>query len=497
MADSKKVLLQALHICKSFPSVKALDDINFDLYAGEVHALLGENGAGKSTLMKIFSGVYTKDSGDIIINGEKIDISSPRQAQQLGIGIVHQELNLCPHLTIAENIFLGREYAVKGILHKQRQKGECKKLLQKMAIDLDPDTLVGDLPVSKQQMVEICKILSTDANIIIMDEPTSALSETEIDELFLLMHELKQQGKGIIYISHRLEELARITDRVTILRDGTFIGTYPFKDMTLDSIISKMVGRQLSEKFPKVTMEAGEAVFEVEHVCAGSQVRDISFTLRSGEIVGIAGLVGAGRTETLRALFGADTIESGVIKIDGEPVSIKKPRDAIKRGLFLVPEDRKQDGLCVNLAVDHNLTIPNLDLVSKTGVIHRHLHRQKAQEMTERLGIKTPSLAQYARNLSGGNQQKIVVGKWLMHEARVVMFDEPTRGIDVAAKIQIYTIMNTLKQKGIGVLFVSSELPEVLGLADRILVMCNGKITADLPAADATQESVLHYATAF
>jgi ribose transport system ATP-binding protein len=490
-------LLRATHISKSFSMVQALSDVSFDLRPGEVHALLGENGAGKSTLMKIFSGVYLKDQGDIFIDGEKTEIHSPSRAQELGIGIIHQELNLCRHLTVAQNIFLGRETTRFGVTSSKDQNRKAKELLDRLNVDIDPRALVRDLPVSKQQMVEICKTLSMNANVIIMDEPTSALTDKEIEDLFRIILDLKKQGKGIIYISHRLEELARITDRITILRDGKYISTHAFSEITLPEIIAKMVGRNLKEKFPRIESVPGKTILEVKNLNAGKSVKDVSFSLREGEILGFAGLMGAGRTETVRALFGADAKESGEIVLDGKSLTIRQPADAIGAGLFAVPEDRKHDGLCVKLSVVDNLTMPNLDMVSSAGILSGKKSRTLAAKMVENLKIKTPHLQQYVKNLSGGNQQKIVVGKWLLRDARVVMFDEPTRGIDVAAKVEIYNIMNELKRQGVGVLFVSSELPEILGMSDRVVVMCNGRIRAELETKNTTQEEILRYATQF
>jgi ribose transport system ATP-binding protein len=496
MAD----LVNAEHVNKSFSGVMALQDVQFNLKPGEVHALLGENGAGKSTLMKIISGVYTKDSGDIYINGKKLlhDLT-PQSAQAMGIGIIHQELNLCPHLTVAENIFLNREFVSAGILNEKKQNEEVKKYLKTLDLDIDPSTPIRKLPVSKQQMVEICKTLSMNANIIIMDEPTSALSEKEIEELFKLIAMLKNEGKGVIYISHRLEELSRIVDRVTILRDGKYIKTMNFAETSLPEIISYMVGRTLTEKFPHVEVERGKKVLEVKNLSSdhGVGVKNVSFDLYRGEILAFAGLMGAGRTETVRAVSGADKTSDGEIVLDGKPVKIHAPSDAISLGLFCAPEDRKRDGLCVKMTLTENITLPSLDIVSKLGIILRNLEGKKARAMVDSLRIKTPSIDQYVRNLSGGNQQKVVVGKWLMRDAKVVIFDEPTRGIDVASKIEIYNIMNDLKRNGIGVMFVSSELPEILGMSDRVLVMCNGRITADLKTTNTNQEEILKYATQY
>ncbi|MDR2798788.1 MAG: sugar ABC transporter ATP-binding protein [Treponema sp.] len=493
-------LVRVEHISKSFSEVVALDDVQFDLRPGEVHALLGENGAGKSTLMKIISGVYTRDSGDFYVNGTKItgDLS-PQSAQSLGIGIIHQELNLCPHLTVAENVLLNREFTVSGILNEKKQYEAVKQYLTTLNLDIDPSTPVRNLPVSKQQMVEICKTLSMNAKIIIMDEPTSALTEKEIEDLFKVIALLKTEGHGIIYISHRLEELSRIVDRVTILRDGKYVKTLNFADTNLSEIISLMVGRTLTEKFPRIAMKRGEKVLEVKNLSSfhGVGVKNVSFDLYRGEILAFAGLMGAGRTEVVRAISGADKMSGGEIFIHGNRVKIHTPREAIAQGLFCAPEDRKRDGLCVKMTLMENIILPSLDIVSKLGIIFRKLESQKVKIMIQNLKIKTPSMDQYVKNLSGGNQQKVVVGKWLMRDAKVVIFDEPTRGIDVASKIEIYNIINDLKRNGIGVMFVSSELPEVLGMSDRIMVMCNGRITAELITKDTNQEEILKYATQY
>ncbi|MDR1929755.1 MAG: sugar ABC transporter ATP-binding protein [Treponema sp.] len=494
-------LLRAEHINKAFSGVLALQDVQFDLKTGEVHALLGENGAGKSTLMKIISGVYTRDSGDLSIKGEKITHDlSPHSAQALGIGIIHQELNLCPHLTVAENIFLNREFSyAAGVLNKKKQNEAARQYLDQLNLDIDPATPTNKLPVSKQQMVEICKTLSMNAGIVIMDEPTSALTEKEIEDLFSVIAVLKQKGKGIIYISHRLEELSRIVDRVTVLRDGKYVKTMNFADTSLPEIISLMVGRALTEKFPRIETARGEKVLEIKNLSSphGVGVKNVSFELYKGEILAFAGLMGAGRTETVRAISGADKMSSGEIILNGKTLAIRSPRDAINKGLFCAPEDRKRDGLCVRMTLAENITLPSLDVISKLGVIINKLEEEKSAAMVNSLKIKTPGVNQYVRNLSGGNQQKVVVGKWLMRNAQVVIFDEPTRGIDVASKIEIYNIINDLKKTGIGVMFVSSELPEVLGISDRIIVMCNGKITKELLTKDTNQEEIVRYATQY
>lgn len=492
-------IIVSMHdICKSFPGVKALDHVDFELRSGEVMALLGENGAGKSTLMKVLSGVYTRDSGDMEIQGKAYGNLTPKQAQAAGVAIIHQELNMCRHLTVAENMFLGRE-KVRGMVLSQREmEDEAAEVLGRLKIDISPRTVVGDLPISKQQMVEIAKALSMDARILIMDEPTSALTAREIEDLFRIIRDLRASDHGIVYISHRLEELQHIVDRVTIMRDGQYITTMNFADTTIDQIITHMVGREIKEKFPRVTCKKGKKIFEVKNLNAGRMVRNISFSLYEGEIVGFAGLMGAGRTETTRAIFGIDPKESGQIVLDGREIEIHSPADAIRQGVVLAPEDRKKDGLCTKLSIRHNIALPNLDLLcNRLGVVSHSKENAMCERAVKNLQIKTPSVDVDAANLSGGNQQKVVVGKWLARDSRVVIFDEPTRGIDVAAKVEIYHLMNQLKQQGIAVMFVSSELPEVLGIADRVIVMCDGQITGEVMARETTQNEILTLATRF
>lgn len=485
-------------IQKSFPGVKALDQVDFELCFGEVMALLGENGAGKSTLMKILSGVYTMDSGTMEIFGQKHENLTPKMAEDLGIAIIHQELNMCRHLSVAENIFLGREYKKGLVLDNARMEREAKQILNDLRIDIDPSTIVGDLPVSKQQMVEIAKALSIHAKILIMDEPTSSLTAKEIEELFRIIRDLKEKGCGIVYISHRLEELKHIVDRVTIMRDGQFILRNSFDAMYMEDIISAMVGREIKEKFPRVNTPIGQKVLEVKNLNAGPLVRDINFSLYEGEIVGFAGLMGAGRTETTRAIFGVDKKSSGEIYIDGKKVEIHSPTDAIEAGLVLAPEDRKKDGLCTKLSIRHNLALPNLDRICNLfGMVDEKKEDRLCEKAVKDLRIKTPDVEINSGNLSGGNQQKVVVGKWLARDSRVVIFDEPTRGIDVGAKVEIYNIMNELKKQGIAVMFVSSEMPEVIGIADRIIIMCDGRITGELTSAEVTQNQILTLATDF
>ncbi len=487
------------HISKTFPGVKALDDVSFSLNSGQVMALLGENGAGKSTLMKILSGVYTRDEGTMEVLGHSIQEQlTPKKAQELGVAIIHQELNMCGHLTVAENIFLGREKTHMGVLSQDQMNKEAKRILDDLKIDINPNTIISDLPVSKQQMVEIAKALSTNAKVLIMDEPTSALTSKEIEELFRIIRQLKEQGKGIAYISHRLEELSHIVDTVTIMRDGKLILISEFKDITMPEIIQNMVGREIKEKFPRVECDRGEKLLEIKNLNAGRAVRNISFEVYAGEIVGMAGLMGAGRTETTRAIFGADPKQSGEIILKGKALKINNPYDAIRQGLVLAPEDRKKDGLCTKLSIRENIALPNLDIIcDKLGVVNKKTENRIVNEAVQNFSIKLSTAEADAGSLSGGNQQKVVVSKWLARNSKVVIFDEPTRGIDVAAKVEIYNLMNQLKLAGIGVLFVSSEMPEILGISDRIIVMCDGRITGELDTKEANQNKILELATRF
>ena len=491
-------IVEMEHINKSFAGVKVLKDVNFNLKSGEVMALLGENGAGKSTLMKIMSGVYTRDSGTMRIFGQKQGDLDTKKAHDLGVAIIHQELNMCRHLTVAENIFLGRETKKGVTLNNKEMVEKTQEVLDSLKIELDPNEIVGNLSVSKQQMVEIAKALSIHAKVLVMDEPTSALTAKEINELFRIINQLREEGCGIVYISHRLEELGHVADRVTVLRDGEFVMNGEFKDYTMDELISFMVGREITEKFPRVQCKKGKKIFEVKNLNAGRMVRNVNLELYEGEIVGLAGLMGAGRTETTRAIFGIDSKESGEIILDGKPVTIKAPIDAIKAGIVLAPEDRKKDGLCTKLSVRDNLALPNLDwLCNGIGKVNRKKEKEMVDKAISDLSIKLSTEEINAESLSGGNQQKVVIGKWLARNSRVVIFDEPTRGVDVGAKVEIYNLMNELKKSGVGVLFVSSELPEVMGISDRIVVMCDGRITGELSPEEATEDRILAYATEF
>ena len=497
-----EVVVSMNHVSKSFPGVKALDDARLTLRAGEVMALLGENGAGKSTLVKILSGVYQRDEGDVEILGQKIGFDfDANKARKLGVAIIHQELNMCQHLSVTENMFLGRELLLKsGRLDNHEMNRRAKEQLESLGIkNMDPTMTISALPVGKQQMVEIAKALMLNAKIIVMDEPTSALSNVEVEELFRITRDLRSQGKSIVYISHRLQELQHIVDTVTIMRDGKYITEGKFSDFTMDSLIANMVGREITNQFPRDIIPRGKKVLEVKHLNAGRQVRDVSFDAYAGEVLGFSGLVGAGRTETSRAIFGADQKDSGEVILDGKPLSISCPLDAINSGIVLVPEDRKKDGLCTKLTIRENITLPNLSAIIKGffRTISKKLEAAMVDKGKSSLTIKMSSAEVDAGTLSGGNQQKIVVAKWLAGDSRVVIFDEPTRGIDVAAKVEIYQIINQLKKAGKAVIIISSEMPEVMGISDRILVMCEGRITGEVAATDATENKLLSLAMQF
>lgn len=487
-------------IDKSFPGVQALRNCRFELFPGEIHALVGENGAGKSTLMKILTGVFQKDAGRILYKGQEVKIPNPRAAQELGISIVHQELNLMPHLTVAQNIFIGREPRKKGFsvfLDEDEMIRRSRELLEMLHMPIDPRTKVRDLTVAKQQMVEIAKALSFNAEVLVMDEPTATLSEAEVEELFRVLRSLKERGMGIVYISHRLEELQEIADRVTVLRDGQYIGTLDIKEATIDRIISMMVGRSIYETAErKGTDTNAEVVLEVRGLSRGREIRDVSFVLRRGEILGFAGLVGAGRTEVARAIFGADPVDAGEIYVRGKRVRIKSPADAIRHGIAYLSEDRRRYGLMLGLDVETNMVLPSMeDFLRLRTFVDRKRARDRCQEYVAKLRIKTPSLVQKVKNLSGGNQQKVIVAKWLMKNCDILIFDEPTRGIDVGAKSEIYHLLNELVKEGKSIIMISSELPEILRMSHRILVMCEGRITGEIDAREATEELVMKYAT--
>ncbi len=494
-----ETFLQMKHITKRFPGVLALNDVQFSLRRGEVHALLGENGAGKSTLMKILSGVYQPDEGEIIFEDKPVSFSDPLSAQNVGITIIHQEFNLFPELTVEENIFIGREFCKKNRwrLDEKQQRQATIEILQKLNLAIKPDTLVADLTVAQQQMVEIAKAISVNARILIMDEPTAALTETEIESLFRVTRLLKEQGTGIVYISHRLEELALIADRATVMRDGQYISTVDYECVKISDLIAMMVGRDLGNIYPRrEALQQRIPVLEVNGLTRKGVLNDINFTLYRGEILGFAGLMGAGRTELARAIFGADSIDSGTLKLNGKETVIKDISDAIQQGISYLTEDRKKEGLALNLSVERNIMLGNYPEYSdRFGSVDSRRCQQTSEEQVKALRIKTPNLEQAALNLSGGNQQKIIIARWVCKDTDILIFDEPTRGIDVGAKLEIYELMNRLVAKGKSIIMISSELPEVLGMCDRILVMRSGRITGELSAKEATQEKIMQYAT--
>lgn len=489
-------LLEMKNIGKEFPGVKALDRVNLQVKAGEVHILLGENGAGKSTLMKILSGVYQADEGTIHIDGKEVLIKNTKDAQKHGVGIIFQEFNLLPDLSVAENIYLGRAPNKVGVLNKKKMYNDATKLLQELELNISPRTLVKDLGVAEQQMVEIAKALSTQSRILIMDEPTAALTEQEIQILFEKIHSLKDKGVAIIYISHRMEEFAKICDRVTVMRDGRYVDTVEFAKTTIDELIKLMVGRSLEDKFPKdLTIKHGKELLRVENLSTKHKLKNISFSLKAGEVLGISGLMGAGRTEVARAIFGADSITEGKIFIEGNQVKINSPKDAIKKGISYLTEDRKKSGLALSLSVRENTTLADLSKISNKNVINKKAEKETVDEFVKSLNIKTSSPETKAKFLSGGNQQKVVIAKWLYTDTKIFIFDEPTRGIDIGAKIEIYQLINKLAREGNGIIMISSEMPEILGLSDNILVMSDGRATGYLNRKEASQEKIMHYAT--
>jgi len=493
MADAP--VLEMRHIRKTFPGVVALDDVDFELRRGEVHILLGENGAGKSTLMKILSGAYHKSTGQIFLEGAEVEIKNPRHAQTLGISTIYQEFNLIPHLSVGENIFLGREPArLPGLIDQRTIFQEATRALSALGLTLSPRKLVKELRVAEQQMVEVAKALSLDARILIMDEPTAALTEHEIGELFATIRRLKDKGQSIIYISHRMEELFEIGDRVTVLRDGRSVGTYEVRNIDKSELIRLMVNRELTELFPKEKATRGQEVLRVEGLGTKGGLKDISFSLHKGEVLGIAGLLGAGRTELARAIFGLDKIATGTIYVKGESQKIDSPRRAINCGIGFLTEDRKSQGLVLPLSVKANLCLSSVDKFSRWGIMDTKQEQRATGRYVKELRIRTPSIDQRVVFLSGGNQQKVVLSKWLCSQADVFIFDEPTRGIDVGAKAEIYQLMNRLTASGVAIIMISSELLEVLGMSDRILVMRGGRITGEFSAEDATQEKILQCA---
>lgn len=492
-----ETILRMHGIQKYFPGVHALDNAQLEVRSGEVMALIGENGAGKSTLMKILTGVYTKDEGVIEYFGEEIELHGPKDAQDRGISIVHQELNLMQDLTVAENIFIGREPSKGLFLDKAKQNQMAKELLDSLHLHISPTTVVKRLTVAKQQMVEIAKSLSyNNTKILILDEPSAALTESEIEDLFVFIRRLKATGVGIIYISHRMDELKEITDRITVMRDGQYVDTVDTAATPMDRIVQMMVGRVIYEEPKSKSNVAPDApvILECEGLCS-DDVKNVSFHLRKGEILGFAGLMGAGRTETMRLVCGADKREAGTIKVNGKEIKARTPREAVAAGIGYLSEDRKRYGLCLGLSVADNTALPSLDRLSGPVFVRDKKIEASAKEYADKIRTKTPSVKTLVRSLSGGNQQKVVISKWLLRNCEILIFDEPTRGIDVGAKSEIYKLMNQLAAEGKSIIMISSEMPELLRMSDRIMVMCEGRITGELDIAGATQEKIMTYAT--
>ena len=497
MADAAQTpLLRMRGISKAFPGVQALSKVDLTLFAGEVLALLGENGAGKSTLIKILGGAHQQDEGTIEIDGNSVRLNNPLKAQAAGIGIIYQEFNLVPGLTARENIFLGQEPSRVCFIPRAQEEEKSRELFARIGVEINPNTLCRDLTVAQQQIVEIAKALAQDARIIVMDEPTAALTPREVECLLTVVRELRSQGIGIIYISHRLDEIDAIADRVTVLRDGAHVATRAKEDLERHEMIELMVGRSLDKEFPFHECQPGDVRLAVKNLSRGTKVRNVSFELRAGEIVGLTGLVGAGRTETARLIFGADKKDSGTVELDGKPIGATSPRDAIRCGICLLTEDRKSQGLVLGLAVQENFGLPSLYQFTHKGLINREQESDAFAKYVKQIKIKISNHEQSAATLSGGNQQKVVLAKWLQRNAEVIIFDEPTRGIDVGAKYEIYQLIHQLTDEGKAVLMISSELPEILGMSNRIIVMNEGRVTGEISdVTNATQEDIMKLAT--
>ena len=490
-------MIQMSGISKAFNGNVVLENVQFELANGEIHALMGENGAGKSTMMKILSGIYTKDAGEITVEGQEVLFKSPKDAEKLGIVVIHQELNMLPDLTVAENLFLGKEltYGKTGILKNREMEKEASRLLLKLGLDINPRTRTGDLSVGKQQIIEIAKAIASDAKYIVMDEPTAALTDREIETLFKTVNELKEKGISFVYISHRMEEIFAICDRITILRDGQYVGVRNIPETNFDEIVAMMVGRELGERFPDRSCKVGEIKLEVRSLTVNGLFEDISFELRKGEVLGVAGLMGAGRTEVAQTIFGYRKLSKGEIFIDGKKAIIKSPIDAMKYGIGFVTEDRKTEGLVLDFSIKDNITLANLDRCSSSGIMKNEHENSMVAKYIEDLKIRTSGPEQSAKSLSGGNQQKVVIAKWLGTDPKILILDEPTRGVDIGAKKEIYHIINQLAEAGVAILMISSELPEVIGMADRVIVMQEGRLTGEVNKENMTQEVIMHYAT--
>ncbi len=489
--------LELRRVVKSFGPVVALRSGSLTLHRGSIHALIGENGAGKSTLVKIIAGLYRRDAGDFRLDGESVDFTSTAQSKGAGIAVIYQEPTLFPDLSVTENIFMGRQPTGRlGRIDRKAMRAEAVEIFERLGVALDPDRVTEGLSIADQQIIEIAKAISLDARVLIMDEPTAALSGVEVQRLFAVARSLRDEGRALLFISHRFDEVFDLCDTVTVMRDGSYIDTTAIAETTVDELVRQMVGRDVTELFPKLPAEVGEVVLEVDGLTRAGVFRDISFTVRAGEIVGLAGLVGAGRSEVARAVFGVDTYESGSVRLGGMPLPKGDPRKATARGIALVPEDRRKQGLVLDDGVSRNITLAIRSKLSKWGLIWGSLENEAAKIWASKLEVKTAALDAETGTLSGGNQQKVVLGKWLATEPKVLIVDEPTRGIDVGTKAEVHRLMSQLAQQGMAILMISSELPEVLGMADRVLVMREGRLTGEFARADATPEAVMYAATA-
>ena len=490
-------MIEMRNISKAFSGNQVLNNVQFDIVKGEIHALMGENGAGKSTLMKILTGIYTRDNGEIRVQGKLVEFKNPNEAEDAGIAVIHQELNILPDLTVCENLFLGREktYGKTAILKNSEMRKEATASLAELGLDIDVDTPARELSVGKQQIIEIAKALSTNAEVIIMDEPTAALTDREITTLFEMIRKLQNKGVAFVYISHRMEEIFAICDRITILRDGEYVATENVNETSFEKVVQLMVGRELGERFPQRNAVIGKEKIVVSGLTRKGYFEDVSFKVYAGEVVGLAGLMGAGRTEVVQTLFGYYQLSSGFIQIDGKQVTIRNPREAIRHGIGYVSEDRKSEGLITDFTVSENMSLPNLVRLSSNGFMQKDKEQSLVTDMIQRLRIRTSGGKQQVKSLSGGNQQKVVIAKWLGINPQVLILDEPTRGVDVGAKKEIYSIMNELAERGVAIILVSSELPEIMGLADRVLVLHEGRLKATIEKQDMTQERIMHYAT--
>ncbi|MCD8221286.1 MAG: sugar ABC transporter ATP-binding protein [Clostridiales bacterium] len=484
-------VLELKGITKIFPGVKALNNVQFQLLPGEVHALMGENGAGKSTFIKVITGVHKAEEGEIFLDGEKVDFKGPKDAQEAGIAAVYQHPTSYPDLTVAENIFMGHEIVKNHMIQWGAMNAEANKLLQKLDADFDAKAEMGTLSVAQQQMVEIAKAISTNARIIILDEPTASLTRAESEKLYKLVDQLKEDGVSIIFISHRFEDMYRLASRVTVFRDSQYIGTYPVDGITNADLIKAMVGREITTMYPKPKVEIGDEVLRIEHFSMPGYFKDVSFNVRAGEILGMTGLVGAGRTEVVEAVCGITQVEEGKVYLNREEIHIRKPIDAMKKGIILLPEDRQKEGLIMSWGLGRNVTLPIMGKYAKRGLNDNKKEREVSRDLLESVDTKAVDIFQPASSLSGGNQQKVVVAKALGQEMKVVIMDEPTKGVDVGAKAEIYAIMGDLAKQGYAIILISSEMPEILGMADRIFVMCNGRKTGELMREEATQEIIL------